>query len=97
MQAVIENLGLDEATVEEELKLESCYQIFNSNYYPPCPQPDQAIGLPPHTDYGFLTLLIHNGVDGLQIERDGEWMNTVLPENAILVNHADHIEVIYPT
>lgn len=79
--------------MEEALKLATSFQLFAANFYPPCPQPDQAIGLPPHTDYGLLTFLIHNGVPGLQIEHNGKWFNTNSPQNAILVNTADQLEV----
>ncbi|KAL0365189.1 UNVERIFIED_CONTAM: Leucoanthocyanidin dioxygenase 2 [Sesamum angustifolium] len=41
----------------------------------------------------LLTFLIHNGVAGLQIQHNGEWFNTNSPQNSILVNTADHLEV----
>ncbi|CAI9769209.1 unnamed protein product [Fraxinus pennsylvanica] len=93
LQGMSENLGLEEGYVEEILKLDSMFQLFAVNYYPPCPQPDQAIGLPPHTDHGLLTFLIHNGVAGLQIQHNGKWFNTNSPQNSILVNTADQLEI----
>lgn len=93
LQGISENLGLEEGFIEEALKLDSMFQLFAANYYPPCPQPDQAIGLPPHTDHGLLTFLIHNEVAGLQIQHNGKWFNTNSPQNSILVNTADQLEV----
>lgn len=93
MHAIGENLGFEEGFVDEALQLDSCFQLYAANYYPPCPEPDQAIGIPPHTDHGLLTFLIHNGVAGLQIKHNGEWFDTSSPHNAILVNTADHLEV----
>ncbi|CAI9769208.1 unnamed protein product [Fraxinus pennsylvanica] len=93
LQGMSENLGLEEVNVEEILKLDSMFQLFAVNYYPPCPQPDQAIGLPPHTDHGLLTFLIQNGVAGLQIQHNGKWFNTNSPQNSILVNTADQLEI----
>ncbi|XP_057798921.1 2-oxoglutarate-dependent dioxygenase 19-like [Salvia miltiorrhiza] len=94
MHAIGENLGLEEGFVDEALKLDSCFQLYAANYYPPCPEPDQAIGIPAHTDHGLLTFLIHNGVAGLQIQHNGEWFDTISPQNAILVNNADHLEIL---
>ncbi|XP_047981175.1 2-oxoglutarate-dependent dioxygenase 19-like [Salvia hispanica] len=94
MHAIGENLGLEQGFVDEALKLDSYFQLYAANYYPPCPEPDQAIGIPPHTDHGLLTFLIHNGVAGLQIQHNGEWFDTISPQNAILVNTADHLEIL---
>ncbi|KAK6136471.1 hypothetical protein DH2020_029767 [Rehmannia glutinosa] len=93
LQGISENLELEQGYIDEALKLDSCFQLYAANFYPPCPQPDQAIGLPPHTDHGLLTFLIHNGVAGLQIQHNGEWFNTNSPQNSILVNTADHLEI----
>ncbi|PIN04920.1 Iron/ascorbate family oxidoreductase [Handroanthus impetiginosus] len=93
LQGISENLGLEEGYMNEALKLDSCFQLYAANFYPPCPQPDQAIGLPPHTDHGLLTFLIHNGVAGLQIQHNGEWFNINSPQSSILVNTADHLEI----
>ncbi|KAK4491197.1 hypothetical protein RD792_001929 [Penstemon davidsonii] len=93
LQAISENLGLEQGYIDDVLKLDSCFQLYAANYYPPCPEPDQAIGIPPHTDHGLLTFLIHNGVAGLQIQHNGKWFNTNSPQNSILVNTADHLEI----
>ncbi|PIN00891.1 Flavonol synthase [Handroanthus impetiginosus] len=84
--AIGENLGLEEGYIDEALKPNSCFQLYAANFYPPCPQPHQAIGIPAHTDHGLLTFLIHNEVAGLQIQHDGEWFNNDSPQNFILVN-----------
>lgn len=88
------SLGLDQSYVEKDLEFESGLQIFVVNLYPPCPQPELAIGMPPHSDHGLFTLLINNGVCGLQIKHKGKWVNVTdtLP-NSFLVNTADQLEV----
>ncbi|KAL3620963.1 hypothetical protein CASFOL_035875 [Castilleja foliolosa] len=88
-----EKLELEQEYVDEALDLDSTFQLFAANMYPLCPQPDQAIGIPPHTDPGLFTFLIHNGVDGLQIEHDGKWFNADSPNDSILVNVADHLQI----
>lgn len=54
IETVCDGLELEREYVDEVLKLDSGSQVFAANYYPPCPQPDQAIGIPPHTDPGFI-------------------------------------------
>ncbi|XP_075488571.1 2-oxoglutarate-dependent dioxygenase 19-like [Primulina tabacum] len=93
LQGISENLELEPGSMDEALNLDSCFQLYAANFYPPCPQPDLAIGIPPHTDHGLLTFLIHNGVAGLQIQHNGEWFHTDSPQNSILVNTADHLEI----
>lgn len=93
MEAICDSLEIEKRYVDEDLKLDSSFQLFATNLYPPCPQPDRAIGLPPHTDPGLFTFLIHNGVAGLQIEHDGKWFNADSPSNSILVNVADQLQV----
>ncbi|KAI7727772.1 hypothetical protein M8C21_018403 [Ambrosia artemisiifolia] len=94
LRGISRSLGLDQSYVEKTLKLESGLQIFVANLYPPCPQPDLAIGFPPHSDHGLLTLLINNGVGGLQIKHKGKWVNinNNLP-NSFLVNTGDQLQV----
>ncbi|KAG1366557.1 protein DMR6-LIKE OXYGENASE 2 [Cocos nucifera] len=75
LAGIWESLGLEEGNMTTALDLHSCFQIFIGNYYPPCPQPELAMGLPPHSDHGLLTILLQNGVDGLQLQHKGNWVN----------------------
>ncbi|KAG1648778.1 2-oxoglutarate-Fe(II) type oxidoreductase hxnY [Nymphon striatum] len=43
-----------------------------------------------HTDYGTLTILLPQvGVGGLQVQRDGEWIDVAAPEDAFVINIGD--------
>ena len=54
-----------EANEMKQLFEEGC-QGMRMNYYPPCPQPDQVIGLTPHSDGVGLTILLQvNEMEGL--------------------------------
>ncbi|TVU46999.1 hypothetical protein EJB05_06573, partial [Eragrostis curvula] len=66
------------------------------NYYPPCWQADQVIGLSPHTDGGGLTLLRqkNDDVQGLQINKDGKWFAVDILDGAFVVNVGDALEVL---
>ncbi|KAE8687719.1 Flavonol synthase/flavanone 3-hydroxylase [Hibiscus syriacus] len=65
-----------------------------ANFYPPCPQPELAMGLPAHSDHGLLTLLIQNQIGGLQVRHNGKWINIDPIPNSFLTNIGDHIEIL---
>ena len=69
-------------------------QMVYCHYYPPCPQPELAIGMVPHSDWGFLTILLQNEVDGLQVLHNEEWVNVVPIPGAFIVNLGDLLQVI---
>lgn len=70
------------------------WQSIKINYYPPCPQPDQVIGLTPHSDAVGLTILLQvNQVEGLQIKKDGKWVVVKPLQNAFVVNVGEILEV----
>ncbi|KAI3445766.1 hypothetical protein Pfo_002431 [Paulownia fortunei] len=93
LKGLSESLGLGESEMEKALDLGSSLQIFIANFYPRCPNPDVALGMPPHSDHGLLTLLIENEVGGLQIQHKGRWVNVNALPNSILVNTGDHLEI----
>ncbi|KAL0698359.1 hypothetical protein Bca4012_054481 [Brassica carinata] len=70
-------------------------QTMRMNYYPPYPDPDQVIGLIPHSDPTGLTILLQvNEVDGLQIKKNGKWVPVKPLPNAFVVNIGDVLEII---
>ena len=82
-----------EASDMKEL-FEEGYQGMRINYYPPCPQPDQVIGLAPHSDPAGLTILLRlNEMEGLQTRKDGMWIPIKPLPNAFIVNVGDILEV----
>ncbi|KAK0579039.1 hypothetical protein LWI29_020059 [Acer saccharum] len=70
-------------------------QAMSFNYYPPCPQPEQVIGLAPHSDFGGITILLEvNDVQGLQIKKDGMWIPVKSLPNAFIINIGDTLEIL---
>ncbi|KAI3881768.1 hypothetical protein MKW92_025929 [Papaver armeniacum] len=70
-------------------------QTMRMNYYPPCPQLEQVIGLTPHSDAAGLTILLQlNEVDGLQIRKDKIWVPIKPLPNAFIVNIGDILEIL---
>ncbi|KAG5226628.1 hypothetical protein OIU78_025802 [Salix suchowensis] len=94
LTGISESLGLEGSYIEKAMDLERGKQIFIANLYPTCPQPELAMGMPPHSDHGLLTLLIQNGIGGLQIQHKGKWVNVGTHSNSFLVNTGDHLEIL---
>ncbi|CAL4915533.1 unnamed protein product [Urochloa decumbens] len=70
-------------------------QGMRMNYYPPCWQADQVLGLSPHSDACGLTLLLQKrDVQGLQVKRDGKWFAVEALDGALIVNVGDTLEIL---
>ncbi|XP_022141030.1 flavonol synthase/flavanone 3-hydroxylase-like [Momordica charantia] len=91
---ISESLGLETCNLERAVDFESCSVLFAANFYPPCPQPELAMGLPSHSDHCLLTLLLHNQISGLQILHQGNWVNVNPIPNSFLVHVADQLEIL---
>ncbi|KAI8561009.1 hypothetical protein RHMOL_Rhmol04G0301900 [Rhododendron molle] len=68
--------------------------LLNGQYYPPCPEPELACGLTSHTDTGFLTVLLQDQIGGLQVLHQNEWIDVPPLAGALIVNIADHLQLI---
>lgn len=94
-------IGIMEKALKIEMNeivelFEDASQGLRMNYYPPCPQPENVIGLNPHSDSGALTILLQvNEVEGLQIRKDVMWIPVIPLPNAFVVNIGDMLEVIH--
>ncbi|KAL3523527.1 hypothetical protein ACH5RR_016361 [Cinchona calisaya] len=99
MEAILESLGLLEEAMEKEngnkslKEFEDGSQLMVVNCYPSCPEPDLTLGMPAHSDYGLLTLLLQDEVKGLQIQHQGRWLTVEPIPNSFVVNVGDHLEI----
>ena len=93
LKAISKSLGLEESYVEKAANFELGLQLLAANYYPACPEPEKAIGIPAHYDHGLLTTLVNNGVSGLQVKHNEKWFNVNISANVLFVQVADHLEV----
>ncbi|KAK7407474.1 hypothetical protein VNO78_09425 [Psophocarpus tetragonolobus] len=74
---------------------EDVWQSMRWNYYPPCPQPENVIGLNNHSDANALTILLQgNETEGLQIKKDGKWIPVKPLPNAFVINIGDILEIL---
>lgn len=104
VEAILESLGLttinnnNNKTIEEDeddimKEFENGSQLMVINCYPACPEPNLTLGMLPHSDYGFLTLLLQDQVPGLQIQFQDKWLTIQPIPNSFVVNVGDHLEV----
>ncbi|XP_011624803.1 gibberellin 2-beta-dioxygenase 8-like [Amborella trichopoda] len=59
------------------------------NHYPLCPLWPEVLGLVPHTDGDFLTILCQDQVGGLQLMKDCKWISIMPNPEAFIVNIGD--------
>ncbi|KAJ0810073.1 putative codeine 3-O-demethylase [Helianthus annuus] len=86
-------LGMDSEEINE--LFQDGVQSVRMNYYPPCPQPEMALGLSPHSDADALTILYQlNETAGLQIRKDGNWVTVKPRPDALVVNVGDIMEIV---
>ena len=96
LELLCENLGLEPGYLKQAFA-GSNGPTFGTKVsaYPPCPRPDLVDGLRAHTDAGGIILLFQDDqVSGLQLLKDGEWVDVPPVRHAIVVNIGDQLEVI---
>ncbi|KAK6131830.1 hypothetical protein DH2020_034426 [Rehmannia glutinosa] len=93
MEAITESLGLGPTYLTS--KLDDGMQVLAVNCYPPCPQPELSLGLPPHSDYSCLTIVLQDS-PGLQILdfEDKTWKAVPAMQGVLQVHVGDHLEVL---
>eukprot|EP00268_Persea_americana_P022823 TRINITY_DN22618_c0_g1_i1.p1 TRINITY_DN22618_c0_g1~~TRINITY_DN22618_c0_g1_i1.p1 ORF type:complete len:358 (-),score=69.42 TRINITY_DN22618_c0_g1_i1:140-1138(-) len=87
-------LGLEGKTMKESLGGERIELEMKINFYPPCPQPELALGVEAHTDMSALTFLVQNDVQGLQFWKDGNWVAVNFSKDDLFVHIGDQIQVL---
>ncbi|XP_020159574.1 flavanone 3-dioxygenase 3 isoform X1 [Aegilops tauschii subsp. strangulata] len=93
MEAILEGLGLGKHYQHEEF--ENGLQLLQVNCYPKEPEGESAIGLAPHSDHGFLTILLAS-CPGLEVlDRSSDtWRVVQQPRHALHVHVGDCMEVL---
>ncbi|CAN6333471.1 unnamed protein product [Urochloa humidicola] len=69
-------------------------QMLICHYYPPCPEPERAIGMVPHSDWGFLTVLLQDQIGGLQVLHNVTWVDVVPIPGAFVVILGDLLQMV---
>ncbi|XP_015062023.1 probable inactive 2-oxoglutarate-dependent dioxygenase AOP2 [Solanum pennellii] len=87
---ILENLGLEKHINE----LLDNFVLFRFTHYKGSlsinkDENDKYDGLGAHTDNNFLTFIAQNQVNGLQINKNGEWINASISPNSFVVLSGD--------
>ncbi|KAL5101689.1 hypothetical protein RYX36_006016 [Vicia faba] len=96
LDLLCENLGLEKGYLKKAF-YGSKGPSFGTKIanYPQCPNPELVKGLRAHTDAGGIILLFQDDkVSGLQLLKDGEWVDVPPMRHSIVVNLGDQLEVI---
>uniref|UniRef100_A0ACD5WMX0 Uncharacterized protein n=1 Tax=Avena sativa TaxID=4498 RepID=A0ACD5WMX0_AVESA len=94
MGAIVQGLGLGPVYLQE--KLETGLQFMALNHYPQgSSQAGDTVGLAPHSDYGFITILLQSS-PGLEVMHhdDDHWTPVPAIPGALHVHIGDHLEVL---
>ncbi|KAK9709435.1 hypothetical protein K7432_009044 [Basidiobolus ranarum] len=97
VQAIAETLGLPANFLESTFNTEPYYRLKVVRYPSmgdPVDQPEEhGLGVGPHKDYGFLTILLQDNVGGLQIQtQQGEWIDAPSIPDTFVVNIGEAFE-----
>ncbi|KAJ7553011.1 hypothetical protein O6H91_06G080700 [Diphasiastrum complanatum] len=87
-----ESLGLYDGSLIEKFYQHD--QQLAVNYYPPCPNPDLAVGLCSHSDPGGITILFQDDVGGLQVLHEDRWIAVQPSADCLIINVGDQMEIL---
>ncbi|XP_077230354.1 1-aminocyclopropane-1-carboxylate oxidase homolog 4-like [Tasmannia lanceolata] len=92
MELLCEGLGVGPEKLKELTCLEGRTMV--AHYYPECPQPDLTLGLGSHSDPDVLTVLLQDGVRGLQVKHGEEWVDVKPLPGGVVINIGDLLQII---
>lgn len=88
---ILESLGVEKYLDEH---MNSTKYLLRVMKYAGPQTTDDKIGLSPHTDKIFITILCQNGVHGLQVQtKDGKWLSARPSPNSFVVMIGDSLYV----
>lgn len=101
IRALCQSLNLPADSLEAHFK-PSNSSFLRLNHYPVCKTPADAteefpdvgnLGIYHHTDAGAVTVLLQDGVTGLQVRHRGQWVTVPADTESLIINIGDLIQV----
>ncbi|XXG48885.1 hypothetical protein AAC387_Pa02g3210 [Persea americana] len=72
--------------------------VLHLNWYPRCPDPSRAIGMVPHTDSTFITILYPSSTAGLQVLQahtaQAHWVSVDRVPGSLVINVGDLLHIL---
>lgn len=90
MEVVLESLNTN--YLQDEIKDGS--QVMAVNCYRACPEPQLTLGMPSHSDYGSLTILLQSCPGLRLLDCDDNWLTVPAIEEALIIQLGDQLEVM---
>ena len=99
IESIDEGIGADLDPELLNVETEQGKSLMRAIYYPAFTKEQMAAGEEPpqnwasaHTDIDLGTILPKATEKGLQVFKDGQWLNVVVPEDAFIVNIGDMLQ-----
>ncbi|KAJ9189997.1 hypothetical protein P3X46_001234 [Hevea brasiliensis] len=92
-KAMAKSLNLEENCFLDQFGEQAVLQA-RFNYYSRCQRPDLVLGLKAHADGSGYTIILQNDVEGLQVQKDKNWITVPPISDALLILMADQMEIM---
>lgn len=93
LEAISESLGLEPQCLADVTGRNGTMNV-SMLYYSPCPDPNVTLGMLPHKDMSSLTLVLEDLTGGLQVFKEGYWVDAKPVPESFVVNTGEVVEIL---
>lgn len=92
LEEIVTLLSIDRNFLDTSTsKSESIMRIFHYFNYS---DSSECVGSSPHTDWGLLTAILQDKVNGLQFYHNNRWNDVIAEKNDIIINAGDYLSYV---